>query len=343
MGTTTNRGTRHAMSSTVADPRLANARAAPKRRMRLSWSDPAFRAIVWQVVIVGLVALIVWYLIRNTNRNLAARHIATGFGFLGRVAGIPIGESLIPYDPAVNTYGRALLIGILQHAEGVGGRHRACHHPRHADRHRPAVEATGCWRGSPRFYVETLRDIPAAAATAVLVHAAAGPAGAAPVAAHRQRGVPVQPRHEAAAPGLGSRPHLGRRWPSWPAPSAPGCGTATRGQRQEATGVRPAVWPVALGAAARPAAGWSGPCWARRSDSDLPGPARLQLPGRRHHQPGIFRPAARPGDLHRRLHRRDRPLRHPGRAAGPVGGRRRARPAPRRRSCARSCCRRRCA
>ena len=89
------------------------ARAAPKRRLRLSWTDQTVRAVVWQVLIVGVVLLIAWYLISNTNRNLATRHIATGFGFLGRVAGIPIGESPIPYDPAVNTYVRALWIGVL--------------------------------------------------------------------------------------------------------------------------------------------------------------------------------------------------------------------------------------
>ena len=101
------------MSQATADPRLIAARHAPKRRMRLSWSDPVFRAIVWQMVIVGIVAAIAWYLISNTTENLAARHIATGFAFLDRVAGIPIGESMIPYNPAVNTYGRALLIGVL--------------------------------------------------------------------------------------------------------------------------------------------------------------------------------------------------------------------------------------
>ncbi|HEX2940936.1 MAG TPA: amino acid ABC transporter permease [Rhodopila sp.] len=101
------------MSQATADPRLAAARAAPKRRVRLSWSDPVFRSIVWQVVIVGVVIALAWYLIGNTNRNLAQRHIATGFAFLGRVAGIPIGESLISYNPALDTYGRALLIGVL--------------------------------------------------------------------------------------------------------------------------------------------------------------------------------------------------------------------------------------
>jgi len=33
------------MSATAADPRVTAARKAPKRRMRLSWSDPTFRTI----------------------------------------------------------------------------------------------------------------------------------------------------------------------------------------------------------------------------------------------------------------------------------------------------------
>jgi general L-amino acid transport system permease protein len=101
------------MSGATADPRLTPIRAAPRRRIHLSWSDPRFRNIVWQVLVVGTVAAVLWYLIDNTTRNLAERRIATGFAFLGRVAGIPIGESLIPYDPAVSTYGRALVIGVL--------------------------------------------------------------------------------------------------------------------------------------------------------------------------------------------------------------------------------------
>ncbi len=100
------------MSDATIDPRLTSDRA-PRQPLRFSWSDPRFRAIVWQVVILGFVGLIVWYLIANTSRNLAQRHIATGFGFLDRTAGIPIGESLISYDPAIDTYGRALWIGVL--------------------------------------------------------------------------------------------------------------------------------------------------------------------------------------------------------------------------------------
>ena len=101
------------MSGATIDPRLTVPRAAPRKKMRLAWSDPKFRSLVWQVLIVGLVAAIVWYLAANTSRNLATRRIATGFAFLSRNAGIPIGESPIPYDPAVSTYGSALIIGIL--------------------------------------------------------------------------------------------------------------------------------------------------------------------------------------------------------------------------------------
>jgi len=101
------------MSTTTTDPRMSGARRAPPKGISLSWSDPRFRAIVWQVVIVGLLVGGVWYLASNTATNLEQRRIATGFDFLGRTAGIPIGEFLIPYDPSVHTYGRAVLVGIL--------------------------------------------------------------------------------------------------------------------------------------------------------------------------------------------------------------------------------------
>ncbi len=100
------------MSSTF-DPRLANARIAPKRGIRLSWSDPKFRNIIFQILIVSALGLAIWYVAHNTQRNLEIQRVATGFGFLGRTAGIPIGEALVPYDPAVNTYGRALVVGLL--------------------------------------------------------------------------------------------------------------------------------------------------------------------------------------------------------------------------------------
>ncbi|MDM0087235.1 MULTISPECIES: ABC transporter permease subunit [unclassified Variovorax] len=81
------------------------------RGIRLSWHDPALRAIAYQVLVVGAVALVAWYLVANTLHNLAARNIATGFAFLDREAGFAIGESVIDYSPQ-DTYGRAILVGL---------------------------------------------------------------------------------------------------------------------------------------------------------------------------------------------------------------------------------------
>ncbi len=101
------------MSGAVIDPRLHTAREAPRKRLQLSWSDPRLRNIVWQVLIIGVIVGVVWYLWTNTSRNLAARHITTGIEFLSQPAPIPIGETLLEYNPSVSTYGRALVIGVL--------------------------------------------------------------------------------------------------------------------------------------------------------------------------------------------------------------------------------------
>ena len=101
------------MSGATIDPRLSGPRLAPKKAFQFRWSDPRFRNLVWQVLIVGALAAVIYYLVSNTNRNLEARHIATGFDFLSRTSPIPIGEHLIEYDPAVSTYGKALLVGVL--------------------------------------------------------------------------------------------------------------------------------------------------------------------------------------------------------------------------------------
>ena len=62
---------------------------------------------------LGVVGAIFYWLWSNTVHNLEVRRIATGFGFLDREAGLPIGESLIEYSPT-DTYLRALLVGLLE-------------------------------------------------------------------------------------------------------------------------------------------------------------------------------------------------------------------------------------
>jgi general L-amino acid transport system permease protein len=213
--------------------------------MKLSWTDPTFRAIVWQVVIVGIVVGIGWYLVHNTTQNLAARRIATGFGFLDTVAGIPIGETVIGYDPAINTYGRAMVIGVLNTLKvsvvgivlatiigtliGIG----------RLSRNWLVARLTA-------FYVETIRDIPLLLQLLFwysLLLALPGPRQAwriSDVAFLSNRGIktPLLEWEAAHSWGLLALVVGGVVTVLWNR-------HATR--RQERTGQRPPTWPVALG------------------------------------------------------------------------------------------------
>ena len=76
------------------------------------WYDPGKRSILYQLVTIGMVALLSYYLISNTLANLERQSIATGFKFLQKEASFEIGEKLIRYS-AADTYGRALVVGAL--------------------------------------------------------------------------------------------------------------------------------------------------------------------------------------------------------------------------------------
>jgi general L-amino acid transport system permease protein len=76
------------------------------------WLNPKVRGVFFQIGVLGLFALLAWYLISNTLHNLENQSIATGFGFLKKESAFEIGESLIPYSSA-DTYGRALIVGAL--------------------------------------------------------------------------------------------------------------------------------------------------------------------------------------------------------------------------------------
>jgi general L-amino acid transport system permease protein len=76
------------------------------------WLDTKKRAILLQLITLGMVGLLAYYLISNTLTNLEKQKIATGFGFLDKEASFEIGESIIPYS-AASTYAQALLVGAL--------------------------------------------------------------------------------------------------------------------------------------------------------------------------------------------------------------------------------------
>jgi general L-amino acid transport system permease protein len=84
---------------------VPRARVAP-------WNDPVIRGWVFQIVVVGAVGFLAWYLVSNTVENLARQKIASGYHYLGREAGFEIGDTMIAYSPA-STYARAIFVGML--------------------------------------------------------------------------------------------------------------------------------------------------------------------------------------------------------------------------------------
>jgi len=75
-----------------------------------SWRSQAFRGLIYQIVTVALIVLTVLYLANNTNTNMKARGIQSGFDFMLGSAGFDIGESLFAFDSG-EPYWRAYLVG----------------------------------------------------------------------------------------------------------------------------------------------------------------------------------------------------------------------------------------
>ncbi len=88
------------------------ARAAPPKTRDWSLRSRAVRALLYQVLALGLIALGVWFLAHNTMENMRVRGIQSGFDFLTGPAGFDIGELLIPYE-SVDPYWKAFLVGVL--------------------------------------------------------------------------------------------------------------------------------------------------------------------------------------------------------------------------------------
>ncbi len=76
------------------------------------WNDPRYRAIFFQILVLGAVIGGSVYLVNNTITNLEKRGIASGFGFLERTAGFSISLSLIEYSEEMS-YGRAFLVSVI--------------------------------------------------------------------------------------------------------------------------------------------------------------------------------------------------------------------------------------
>ena len=75
-------------------------------------NDENVRAILYQIIAIGLVILAGWYLVSNTLVNLERQNISTGYGFLDLEASFEISESMVQYS-AQSSYATALLVGLL--------------------------------------------------------------------------------------------------------------------------------------------------------------------------------------------------------------------------------------
>src|SRR5437763_5810250 len=90
----------------------------------LSVVKPAERAAVSRAAIAqalgfSATAALLWWLVHNTETNLAQHGLSLGFGFLKQPANFDIGDtSGIPYDPD-DSFGRAILVGLANTARAA--------------------------------------------------------------------------------------------------------------------------------------------------------------------------------------------------------------------------------
>ena len=71
------------------------------------------KEVAYQAAALAAVLAVGWFFVSNTQENLEARRIASGFGFLDREAGFEIGEKFFLAYGAADSYARALVVGVL--------------------------------------------------------------------------------------------------------------------------------------------------------------------------------------------------------------------------------------
>jgi general L-amino acid transport system permease protein len=77
------------------------------------YNDPRVRSIAYQVALCAVVGILVYGAARNAIDNLERAHIASGFGFWNHTAGFDISQTLIGFNSAASSYGRAFWVGLL--------------------------------------------------------------------------------------------------------------------------------------------------------------------------------------------------------------------------------------
>jgi general L-amino acid transport system permease protein len=74
--------------------------------------NPVVRAVVFQILVFGSLCAFIYWIVRNTQANLARAGRDVSFDFLFQRAGFDIGQSLIPYS-SDSTQLDALIVGLV--------------------------------------------------------------------------------------------------------------------------------------------------------------------------------------------------------------------------------------
>lgn len=84
----------------------------PTVKGAFSLTNPATRAMLYQIIAILILIGCGAYLIHNTITNLSTRGITSGFAFLNNSAGFGIIQHLVDYQQG-DTYGWVFLVGLL--------------------------------------------------------------------------------------------------------------------------------------------------------------------------------------------------------------------------------------
>jgi general L-amino acid transport system permease protein len=90
---------------------MTPSRTVPPKRREWSLRSKAVRGVLYQILAIGLIVLVGWFLVHNTLANMRERGIQSGFDFMTQPAGFDIGERMFPYE-SVDPYWKAFLIGV---------------------------------------------------------------------------------------------------------------------------------------------------------------------------------------------------------------------------------------
>jgi general L-amino acid transport system permease protein len=75
--------------------------------------DPRLRGIALQALLCVAIGLLVYGAVHNAVENLQRAKVASGFGFWNETAGFDISQTLVDYSSQTSTFGRALVVGLL--------------------------------------------------------------------------------------------------------------------------------------------------------------------------------------------------------------------------------------